>query len=84
MTAFGYIDHNPPPTPPQIAFTPGPGGALNLSFPETDGRVFVIEASTNLVNWLPVATNTVSGGQFQFTTSPTPGPHRFFRVVWSR
>ena len=83
LTAFGYIDHTPPPAPPQIIFS-ATGGNLNLSFPESNGRIFVIEASADLANWFPVATNTVSGGQFQFTANPSQAAHRFFRVVWER
>jgi hypothetical protein len=83
LTALGYIDNTPPPAPPQIVFSSN-GGSLNLSFPETNGRTFVVEASVDLLNWSPVTTNTVSSGQFQFTANPSQEPHKFFRVVWKR
>jgi hypothetical protein len=83
LIALGYIDHSPLPAPPQIIFS-STGGNLNLSFPESNGRVFVIEASIDLQNWSPVATNTVSGGQFQFSMNPSQAVHQFFRVVWTQ
>ncbi len=84
LIAFGYIDHNPPPAPPLVSFTLGAGGTLNLSFAETDGRVFVVESSSDLQNWFPVATNTVSGGLFQFVANPALDPKKFFRILWRR
>ena len=47
------------------------------------GINYVIEASTNLSNWLPVSTNTAdSGGLFTFTqTNASQFPQRYFRAV---
>ena len=51
-----------------------------ISFPEANGLTYVVEGSTNLPAWFPVATNTVSGGVFQFVTGSTNPPAQFFRV----
>jgi hypothetical protein len=53
---------------------------LRISFSDLNGLSYVVEGSTNLPSWFPVATNTVSGGAFQFTTSATNPPAQFFRV----
>jgi Leucine Rich Repeat (LRR) protein len=41
----------------------------------------VVEASTNLVNWSPIATNTLGAGENAFVDAGwTNYPHRFYRV----
>jgi len=44
-------------------------------------QVVIVEASTNLVNWSPLATNILSGQPFSFS-DPTPAilPRRFYRA----
>lgn len=43
---------------------------------------FVIQASTNLVNWSALGTNALTGGQFWYTNNTTGGfTSRFFRAV---
>lgn len=43
---------------------------------------FVIQASTNLVNWTPLATNTLTAGKFDFTNSNlTNLTRRFYRTI---
>lgn len=43
---------------------------------------FVIQSSTNLMNWTPLATNTLTGGKFDFTNSNlTNLTRRFYRTI---
>ncbi len=43
---------------------------------------FALLASTNLINWQPVATNSLVGGSYDYTnTSATNRPLQFFRAV---
>lgn len=57
-------------------------GIFQLHMTETAGRSFILEASTNLVKWTPVLTNSDSSPTFDFTdTSVSNYPCRFFRVV---
>lgn len=43
---------------------------------------FVIQASTNLLNWTPISTNNLSGGKFDFTnSSPANFNRRYYRTV---
>jgi hypothetical protein len=47
------------------------------------GAPYVIENSTNLVNWTPVTTNTLSASAMNITNSLAPlRPKEFWRVVW--
>jgi hypothetical protein len=56
-------------------------GQLQMQFQGTEGRQYVIEASTNLVNWEVLNTNTVVGGGFSLVeTNMTAYPHRFYRA----
>jgi uncharacterized delta-60 repeat protein len=48
------------------------------------GQVVVIEASANLVNWLPLSTNTIATNAFYFSDSTTTNyPARFYRAKLS-
>jgi hypothetical protein len=56
------------------------GFSLNLSVPW--GYVCVIEASTNLVDWIPIFTNSILSGSFVFTDqTATNVPSRFYRAI---
>lgn len=59
-----------------------PGGAFGLHFATQIGRNYVVEASTNLTTWAPVATNTGNGNaQLFLDSSSTLFPKRFYRVT---
>ena len=58
------------------------GGRFALSAPDTDGAEIQIDASTNLQNWVPIATNAVSGGTFTFSDLiATNSRNRFYRAL---
>jgi hypothetical protein len=50
-----------------------------LSDPPTEGSV-VIQTSTNLTTWTPVATNSTTGSVLNYSFSNTNGVSRFYRV----
>ena len=58
-------------------------GMFTFRFYGDAGTNYVLKASTNLVNWLPLATNQISGlGYLEFTdTSSTNYNWRFYRVA---
>ena len=57
-------------------------GAFKLHLIGTAGRSFVLLASTNLVEWTPLSTNSTLGPSFDFTdTTTTNYPCRFYRVL---
>ena len=67
--------------PPMIAphFTLGAGGKFSLSVSNDAGATIVIQASTNLVSWLPVYTNVAP---FTFTNFDTTNYQlRFYRAL---
>ena len=54
---------------------------FGFSFRGQSGQIVVVEASTNLVNWQPVQTNTVAGSPIQFSDPQwTNYPCRYYRV----
>lgn len=60
---------------------PPVGGVITLQVSTTPGQACVLETSTNLSNWTPVATNAAPGGvvSFTVTNAPTLGAG-FYRV----
>lgn len=63
-----------------LSLTNAPQGTLRFSLNDTptEGSV-VLQASTNLTEWSPVATNPATGNAISYSFS-TVGPRRFFRA----
>lgn len=59
-----------------------PGGPFALSILGQPGLTYVIEVSTNLVNWTPIFTNTTLDGVLNLTDTGAAGAgQRFYRAV---
>lgn len=58
-----------------------PDGTVHLEFPSEPGQQYVIEATTNFLNWQSLLTNTVdASGLVQFNdTNASSIPYRFYR-----
>jgi len=55
---------------------------FQLRLTDTAGHPFVLLASTNLTDWIPLLTNSNPEATFDYTDSNTDKyPCRFFRVV---
>jgi hypothetical protein len=55
------------------------GGAARVSVTGLAGQTYIIQTSTNLVNWVPIYTN---GGSFMFTDpNATNSSQQFYRAV---
>jgi len=54
--------------------------SLHVSLPATNGLNFCLQISTDLVNWLPVCTNTVLKGSAQYV-DPGAGAGLYYRIV---
>lgn len=55
------------------------GGKFEFNVSGTTGSVFVVQTSTNLIDWIPVQTNAA---KFTFTDTNTAGfKQRFYRVI---
>lgn len=58
-----------------------PSGRFGFTVLSLPGRNVVIEASTNLLDWLPLATNTPTTNSFQFSDPDSELlPRRFYRA----
>ncbi|MFA6544337.1 MAG: S8 family serine peptidase [Limisphaerales bacterium] len=58
------------------------GGFLRIAVSGDNGRAYRLESSTNLIDWVSMVTNTVSGGTATFTDGGAVGqPFRFYRTV---
>jgi hypothetical protein len=59
-----------------------PSGQFAFRISGNAPQGFVIQGSTNLLNWIPVMTNSLVGGQFWYTNSSASNfSARFFRAV---
>jgi hypothetical protein len=60
-----------------------PNGALQITFTGVAGQTFVIAATTNFFNWVPVLTNVNSGAVFNLiVTDSSTYPCRFYGTFW--
>ncbi|HAB17974.1 MAG TPA: FG-GAP-like repeat-containing protein [Verrucomicrobiota bacterium] len=68
-------------TPAFTSVAPSQDGALDLTVAGDTGRLYLLEGSTNLVNWSWLGVRSNSVGSVQFTdASATNQPQRFYRV----
>ncbi len=70
------------PAPPRLR-PGGLGGGSTFDFwlDGQAGQRYVVQSTTNFVNWLPVATNTPSSNSWHVVL-PASGAHRFYRARW--
>jgi hypothetical protein len=56
--------------------------SMHVSLPATNGMNFSLQISSDLVNWLPLCTNTVLKGSAQFLDpNGAANPNLFYRIV---
>jgi len=59
-------------------------GCSRLTLQAQQGKTYTIEASTDLLSWTPIATNTLSTSIWNFVdVNSTNFTHRFYRAVCS-
>jgi len=56
-------------------------GAMQLEFVAPAGGNYIIEASTDLVNWVPLVTNSAPNGLLNYSDTNTSLTQRFYRAV---
>jgi alpha-L-arabinofuranosidase len=75
------------PEPPQLVpFPPSfqTPGKFAFVLEGASSVPFVVQVSSNLLNWVSVSTNTLPGN-WMFITNPAPaGEARFWRAIWQR
>ena len=64
-----------------LTVNPALTGQFALQFTGVPGRNYVVQTSTNLVNWIPVFTNQTIGGIFTYTDTNATSQARFYRVM---
>lgn len=67
--------------PPTLAITPLSAAQVRIVVNGSPGETLVLEQSTDLALWQPLATNTLVGSQWTYTNTVTATPARFFRAV---
>jgi hypothetical protein len=67
--------------PPQLVLDLGGTGSLSFQAAAPPGIHFLIEASTNLANWLPVQTNSTGAGWIEYIDPDSANfPRRYYRA----
>jgi hypothetical protein len=71
------------PAPPQLQFLSGTGGQFVFQLSGDTNVAYVVQDSTDLMNWAPVSTNTLTSGTLLITNPILPGPFsQFWRALW--
>jgi hypothetical protein len=75
-----HLTYNPP--APVFGGSSVSGGKLQTTLSGLSaGETVVMEASSDLQNWTPIQTNTVSGSTLSFTNAINPAlPGQYFRA----
>ncbi|HTV43549.1 MAG TPA: hypothetical protein VMF08_23500 [Candidatus Sulfotelmatobacter sp.] len=74
------LDYYPPPNPYLTREAALPGGQFQFRLAGTSGESYILEASTNLVQWTSLLTNSAT--LYDFTdTNAAHFPNRFYRAV---
>lgn len=71
-------------TPPVAASSPtlGAGGTFSVGIQGAAGQTYVIQASTNLLTWIPILTNTLTGTSTNWSDADAgTNDLRFYRVL---
>ena len=68
------------PTPVNLSVPSVNGGQFTFSYAANAGLSYLIEASPDLLNWVPLASNVASASTTQFTGSFSPTNSQFYRV----
>jgi hypothetical protein len=55
-------------------------GQFTFSYTADAGLAYVVQSSTNLVDWVPLATNVAPGSPVLFTNAANPAGASFYRV----
>jgi hypothetical protein len=60
----------------------GPANGFNLNLTGESGQPFLIQSSTNLVDWFKLSSGLLIDNAFNFTDFDAPNyPQRFYRVL---
>lgn len=71
----------PPPPPPQLTAPRLVGANFEFNFQALSNRVYRVETSTNLTNWVTLRTISNAPGNVLVRDTNAPPPQRFYRAV---
>ena len=66
---------------PRVREVSRTNGVARLHLDSRPGKIYALEASTNLVHWLPLQTNTAADCTLEFLDAASPPGKRFYRAV---
>ncbi len=77
----GFAYQRSTPTPASLSGTSINNGQFTFSYTADAGISYVVQSSTNLVNWISLSTNVAPGGSVPFTNAVNLTGATFYRVV---
>lgn len=69
------------PTPIELSSTKLGGNQFSFAYSADPGLDYLIQTSSNLINWLPLATNTATSNPMTFTNNVSSTGALFYRIV---
>ncbi len=72
----------PPPSPPRLSVLSANSQSITFQLKGTAHLRYVVQSSTNLVNWSSISTNILPTETVVFTNSVTGSSRRFWRALW--
>jgi hypothetical protein len=84
LTLFTFAQARPPaPLLTALPLLQQPAGHFVFQLQGQQSADFIVQKSSDLVNWIPVSTNTAAGSPIQITNDVPPGTtQQFWRAVW--
>ncbi|HWI59304.1 MAG TPA: glycoside hydrolase family 44 protein, partial [Bacillota bacterium] len=82
ITLYVVAAGTPPPAPRLRPGVANVGGNFELWLEGQAGSRYIIHASTNFADWIPVQTNTLSSNSVRLLLPGIGGPQRFYRAQW--
>jgi hypothetical protein len=76
----GFAYQRSTPTPANLSAASVNNGQFTFNYTGDTGISYVVQSSTNLVNWVSLATNVASGSPVLFTNAVNPSGIEFYRV----
>jgi len=80
MGSGGFAYQRSTPAPANLSGASVNGGQFSFSYSAAPGFAYVVQSSSNLVNWVSVATNVASGDLVLFSSPFEAAGAKFYRV----
>jgi hypothetical protein len=80
LGGFSYERSTPAPSAPTLANPQVQQNQFIFTANTTPGLTYVLESSSNLVNWVAISTNVAGGSTLNYTNNFIPTQPRYYRV----